>query len=133
MEAELPAPYMRALTNEVKSIQKIIDKAHGMMEQRTEEDKRYYEPTNALIDAIKSARFRFLENVADAAEIIEEETQRIEKIKQANQSALDELMISTNVLADAPIPEDSHPVGLAVRSLASIFPFLVFSLTCALG
>ena len=125
---EMPEPYLKPLRQEVDETKRILAQAENQIHQRQINAEKYYSPIDSFISSIQKTRERLHDETQNAISLIELETRELEDIETINQNAIHELQISSNVVSDRPIPEDDHPIGLALRSIASLFPFITFAL-----
>lgn len=127
-EEELPMPYIRALTSEIKETKNIITTAHNQMIERKQESKEYYEPATVLYHNVKKTRMEFEKKADEILELINKESKDLNKLKKVNEISIKELDAAAQMLAQAPDPEEDQPIKLAVRAVAVLFPFVTFAL-----
>ena len=125
---EMPLPYVKALSNEVKETKQIISVAQQRMEQRKTENRQYYEPAKVLTENVKQTRVLFAQCADAVLKKINEESEELRRLKQTNEECLDELEKSAGVLANAQEGNIDQPLSIAVRAIAAMFPFVAFGL-----
>ena len=125
---EMPLPYVKALSNEVKETKQIIAVAHNRMEQRKIENRNYYEPAKILTQNVRKTRIEFAARADAVMQKINEEMDELRKLKETNEHCLEELQKSAELLENAQSGHVDQPLGIAVRAIAAMFPFVAFGL-----
>ena len=125
---EMPLPYVKALSNEVKETKQIIAVAHNKMEQRKIENRNYYEPAKILTQNVRKTRVEFARRADAVLNKINEESEQLKQLKETNEQCLAELQKSAELLEDAKEGNIGQPLGIAVRAIAAMFPFVAFGL-----
>ena len=125
---EMPEPYLKALRQEVDETKRILSQTENQIRQRQIDAEKYYSPIETFISSVQKTREKLHTETQKTLDLIEQETRELEEIEAINRNAIHELQISSDVISDRPIPEDDHPIGLALRSIASLFPFVTFAL-----
>ncbi|OHT00293.1 hypothetical protein TRFO_07943 [Tritrichomonas foetus] len=124
----MPPKLLQVLSSEVKDTKEIITKSYASMVQRKQDARDYYEPAENLHESIKQTREQFHKKATAALNLIASETEQLRQIQQANEYSLDELKKSAEFLNTAPSMPNDTPIKLAVRSVASFFPFVAFAM-----
>lgn len=125
---EMPLPYIKALTNEIKETKQIIAEAQNHMYYRKHENQKYYEPATVLLNSVKNTRQEFINRADAVINMINNETQQLLELKEQNAKNALQLQKSAEIIKSNSDPESDQPVGIAVRAIGAMFPFIVFGL-----
>lgn len=124
----MPPKLLQVLSSEAKDTKEIILRSNSSMIQRKQDAKEYYEPVERLSESIQITRERFQQKKNEAMRLILNETEQLKQIQKINENSLNELRKSTDYLNNDPYESNESPTCLAVRSIASLFPFVSFAL-----
>ena len=124
----MPPKLLQVLSSEAKDTKEIILRSNSSMVQRKQDAKEYYEPAERLSESIQATRERFQQKKNEAMRLILNETEQLRQIQRINENSLAELKKSTDYLNNTPSGSNDSPINLAVRSIASLFPFVTFAL-----
>lgn len=124
----MPPKLLQVLSSEAKDTKEIILRSNSSMMQRKQDAKEYYEPAERLSESIQITRERFQQKRDEAMQLILNETEQLKQIQKINENSLIELRKSTDYLNNAPPESNDSPINLAVRSIASLLPFVSFAL-----
>ncbi|EAY06118.1 hypothetical protein TVAG_067780 [Trichomonas vaginalis G3] len=127
-EDEMPLPYIKALTHEIKETKQIVAEAQEHMYTRKRENQEYYEPATALLNSVKNTRQELIARAYAVISMIDNETQQLKEIKEQNSRHVHELQLTSDVLNQESDEETDNPLGIAVRAIGTMFPFIVFGL-----
>ena len=125
---EMPLPYVKALSSEVKETKKIIAVAHQRMEKRKVENQEYYEPAKSLFYSVKNTRQELSQRADAVLQKIKEETDQLTELNETNLQCLQELMASEELLNEKQNISSEQPITTAVRAISAMFPFVIFGL-----
>ncbi|KAK8891813.1 hypothetical protein M9Y10_029034 [Tritrichomonas musculus] len=124
----MPPKLLQVLSSEAKDTKEIILRSNSSMVQRKQDAKEYYEPAERLNESIQITRQRFKQKEEEAMRLILHETEQLRQIQQINENSLIELRKSTDYLNNSSLETNDSPINLAVRSIASLFPFVTFAI-----
>ena len=117
-----------SLSADVKGTEYVISKARETMMRRKEDAYSYYEPARNLLASIKRTREEFRKKTSDTLDLIKRETEEMKEIQRLNEAALRELHTTRDELERQSQFVDDSPVMIAVRGVAAMLPFVLFSL-----
>lgn len=117
-----------SLSEDVKGTEYVISKARETMMRRKEDTFGYYEPARNLLSSIKRTREEFRKKSSDTLDLIKRETEEMKEIQGLNEAALRELDTTKAELERQSQLVDDSPIMIAVRGIAAMFPFVLFSL-----
>lgn len=130
-DQESMAPQLiMSLSADVKGTEDVILKARETMMRRKEDTYGYYEPARNLLASIKKTREEFKKKTNETLELIMKETGEMKEIQKCNEAALCELRTTRDELVRQSKVVEDNPVMIAVRGIAAMFPFVLFTLVC---
>ena len=125
---DMPLPYVKALTSEVKETKQIIKETKEKMDLRKKENQDYYEPANVLFESVRNTHREFDARAEAVLQKINDEKEELLRLKRCNEDNLTELQKSAEVFRQESEENKDQPLGIAIRAIAAMFPFVAFGL-----